>query len=326
MQVFSQLRGRTEFLAFVDNGQALAAGGMYNSAVHLWDLNTGKLRGILSPPAEQRRAVSFMLGSPDGTRLVVANPAGNWLLWNAVRGLLIGALQGLPAPVRQAQVAFSPDSQHVAGMIIAVPMETVPLGWVSHTELVQWNAITGWFQEHPLLAEIESECCGLAFAPDGQTLAAVHRGGDVIYRYALAPTEGLPACARQEANGRFEYDTPLLFSPDLQTLAFVRHHGLLNPWRTSTLYLWDVAGNHERAKLAGHQREITGLAFSPDGRLLASASLDGTVRFWDVALGKERAAFAWQIGKLFSVVFAPDGMRAAAGGKSDIVVWDVDGC
>jgi hypothetical protein len=43
-----------------------------------------------------------------------------------------------------------------------------------------------------------------------------------------------------------------------------------------------------------------------------------------VAAGRERAAFDWRIGNVYAVAFAPDGMRAAAGGRTDSVVWDMD--
>ena len=69
---------------------------------------------------------------------------------------------------------------------------------------------------------------------------------------------------------------------------------------------------------------ITAAAFSPDGRTLATASNDGTVKFFDAATGKERAAFDWRLGRMSALAFAPDGMTAAAAGERGIVVWDLD--
>jgi WD40 repeat protein len=56
---------------------------------------------------------------------------------------------------------------------------------------------------------------------------------------------------------------------------------------------------------------------------LLSGSKDGAVRQWDIPTRKLLAAFRWEIGEVYAVAFAPNGMLAA-GGETDVVVWDVD--
>src|SRR5207244_880635 len=76
-------------------------------------------------------------------------------------------------------------------------------------------------------------------------------------------------------------------------------------------------------------QEVSGVAFAPDGKTLASGGLnDKTIRLWDVATGMEIRSFkAPGTGELYCVAFAPDGKTVAAGrGQPDGTahLWDVD--
>jgi WD40 repeat protein len=77
--------------------------------------------------------------------------------------------------------------------------------------------------------------------------------------------------------------------------------------------LWDVATGSEIVRFGGHQEGVYSVAFSPDGKHLATGSNDGTARLWDVAAGSELVRFGGHQEGVKSVAFSPDGKHLATG-------------
>lgn len=79
------------------------------------------------------------------------------------------------------------------------------------------------------------------------------------------------------------------------------------------------------ATMKGHTSFVRSVAFSPDGKLLASGSIDGTIKIWRVGIWKELATLSGHNGNVFSVSFSPDGKFLASGSNdSNIKIWETE--
>jgi RNA polymerase sigma factor (sigma-70 family) len=189
-------------------------------------------------------------------------------------------------------------------------------GGLGNYQVCLWDAATG-----KVIKQIQ-DCVTpgrLAVSANGKWL--VSAGGrliDVATGQELRRMQGIAP----ELNGLGQ---PLAIAPEGQFIAGIKQKEFkAGKQKQATLFfLWDAATGRLLRSFVGHAGEVTALAFSPDGKLVASGSADRTVRIWDTATGKELRRFADLDKSVRCVAFSPEGKTLAASGPV-IGLWDAD--
>jgi WD40 repeat protein len=140
------------------------------------------------------------------------------------------------------------------------------------------------------------------FSPDGNSIAW---NGSEIWVYDIKTKEKRAPFKKLKGSSNLAFTTKgKLLAADLDG----------GP-KEYNLSVWDSDTGNKQTFLNAHSDSICCTAFSADGKVVASAGWDHTVRLWDIATGKNTAVYKDQPGFVYALAFSPDGKIAAAGFK-----------
>jgi WD40 repeat protein/serine/threonine protein kinase len=287
-----------ESVAFSPDGKRLATAG-YDHTLKVWEFPSG--RELLS--LKGHSGVAF---SPDG-KLLVACAGNNQLLgrpgevviWDANTGRQLLTLKGHSGMLYC--VAMSPTGRHLAS------------GSADETVKV-WEIEEGGSKGREILT-LRGHAAGVrnvAFSPDGRRLASA--GADQTVKLWDMPNKDATRSPTPVVlKGHTNMVDSVAFSPDGSRLASVGGDGIK---------VWSVATGQELFSLKGQGS----VAYSPDGRWIASASSDNSVKLWSTAADQEARILRGHGNAIWSVAFAPQGDRLVSTGWDTVVkVWGRSG-
>lgn len=330
-------------VAFSSDGKTFASGSD-DGTIRLWAAHTGEMLTILKGDAKFPEGIRALSFSPDGTTLASAKAKKIWL-WNTHTKQLSGILEGHARDV--FAIAFSPDGKTIASA-----------GWDWTLRL--WDARAGKprkiFGEHPSSANT------VAFSPDGKTIASANGGLirmwdtqgaslrlwyartgehlahytdhiDQVYRIVFSPNGKLLASSGFDSRLRL-WDAgtghhiatlrgggyAAAFSPNGKLLA----NAYGGDGITGTIGLWDPHTGELRHVLGPFHGLLNCVAFSPDGKTLASGGQDSEIILWDIPTAQRRLSLTTQhTESVSSVAFSPDGETLASSSYDQTLrLWD----
>ncbi|MGO9487342.1 MAG: PDZ domain-containing protein [Rhodomicrobium sp.] len=291
--------GKNFAIALSPDGRWLAVGGWMDKTgasvpccgdIRLYDFASGDLKAILKGHSSVIKGLAF---SPDGRRLISGSGLGDLsvIIWDVETKTVLHRLKGHRDDVYA--VGFTPDGA---------------------------RAVTGSYDKTLRLWNVA----------DGSLIQEMTGHSEKVFKLAVSPKDGSIASGDYSGEIRlWDGETGLLkkvfakqnagvgslsFSPDGGTLVSTCGNG--PPCSKEPQIVWDISSGKRRLEPEKHGNIVIASAFSPDGRLVATASSDGEINLWSPVTGETKAVLEGTGRQTWAVGFSADGSSIVWGNTS----------
>ena len=291
--------GSVYTVAYDPDGTTVASASN-DQAIRFWRVASPRQIGAPIGGGDGHVTMAF---SPNGSEIAAGYHDGWLRLWNVRTRRQLLTLNEKAGPVDS--VAFSPSGNTFAvayawGVLGIFNLRTNQVrGGVYDTFAKSWNPVQ----------------TRLSFSPSGRFLAVVDENPGDDYQGAVTVYS---TSTNQPVGSQFAGSEDVAFSPNERVAA------VGGPYEDLTIRLRTLRTGAEHV-LRGHTGSVNALAFSHDGKLLASGSADDTLRLWNPATGLPVGGpLTGHSGSINAVTFSPDGTQIATGATDDTIrIWDV---
>jgi WD40 repeat protein len=324
--------GQTTDLTFSRDDSLLAAAGSVDTTARVWSLPAGNLMAIISGHRSGVESVTF---SPDGRSVLTTGRDGKVFISRSDGGAMQGSLLGHRASVPTG--AFSPDGRLVvtasedgtarlwdAGVDLVGPsLPGTPRVLGTHGEAV--NAVA-YSPDGRLVLSASSDKTARLWREDGTVLSLDH--GGPVEDGSFSKDGKLVITGSDDGSGR------IWRTSNGALLTALPHGAAVRAVQLSSKGVAVTAGRDGSAKLwnartgaLSHRLEQGGelndARFSPDGRLVVTASSDGTAVIWRVADGRRLFVLSGHSGNIVKAAFSPNGrLVATASTDGTARIWN----
>lgn len=305
-----KIDGAIQELAFSPDSKTVA-GVYWNGEIQVWDVNTGE--ELFSFSTGHIPAPGVLTFSPDSKMLAVRQGSAIRLL-DALTFTQLTNIQLLDA-LTYLELSKRVDTNEYAVLVFSPDGSTV-----TSAKAFTFTKETREFANETLDVFVKESVLGTLSMWNTHT-------GNKLSDFPVGITRGeIPDLSGQRRSGKITLTTnQALFSQDGSMIATVLNCESATKDYRFTVLLWEVWEDPRRQlhfTLKGHTDKIKALAFTPNGKMIASGSDDETIRLWDTSTGTQMLSFT--SGKTNALAFSMDGkILASINNSVSIQLWDV---